>query len=442
MNRSAAPASPPVLRDTRGRPQLRRRRLAATLGSALLAAMLLAGAVYGYRAWRSAAPSAIPTFRVEPGTVQVAAYAQGTLQGGEADRLMAPSIGDDLPRISFLLPAGSEVKPGDVVVRFNTGQEEFKLAQAQNALAQAQANIAAAEAQVRAQALQDAYSLQHAQYAVQLAQIQVERNPLLTALDAHQNDLSLAAAQSELKQWQHDIAQQQANGKNLVATQQQAAAKARQQAADARQHIASMTLRAARAGYVAVEPNRRGNVLYQGAMLPPLQVGDQVSPGSLVAQIPDLGTIQMQAHLAEAGSAYVAVGQTAQVRVEGMAGRAFAARVLRVAGLGDSSDFFSSSRQQASCVLTLSGGDAALRPGMDARATIVLSEMHNVLWVPAEALFQRDGKPVVFVLRAGRYLPQPVKVLRQGPTRIAIAGVAAGASVALTDPTAAPEAQP
>ncbi|HEY8054757.1 MAG TPA: HlyD family efflux transporter periplasmic adaptor subunit [Terriglobales bacterium] len=420
----------------------RRRRRAVWLGMGLLVAAVAAAAVYGYRAWRSAAPSAIPTFRVEAGTVQVTAYAQGTLQGGAADRLMAPSIGDDLPRVSFLLDAGSEVKPGDVVVRFNTGQEEFKLAQAENALAQAQANMAAAEAQVKAQAFQDAYSLQHAQYAVQLAQIQVERDPLLPALDAQQNQLSLTAAQSELKQWQHDIAQQQANGKNLVATQQQAAAKARQQAADARGYIASMTLRASRAGYVAIEPNRRGNVLYQGAMLPPLQVGDQVSPGSLVAQIPDLGTVQMQAHLDEAGSAYVAVGQTAQVRVEGMAGRTFAAHVLRVAGLGDSSDFFSSSRQQASCVLMLNGGDAGLRPGMDARATIVLSELRNVLWVPAEALFQRDGKPVVFVLRGGRFSPQPVKVLRQGPTRIAIAGVAAGASVALTDPTAAPEVQP
>ena len=413
------------------------------LGGVLVVAAIAAAAVYGYRAWRGAATAAVPTFRVEPGTVQVTAYAKGTLQGGTADRLLAPSIGDDLPRVSFLLPAGSQVKAGDVVVRFNTGQEEFKLAQAENALAQAQANIAAAEDQVQAQARQDAYSLQHAQYAVQLAAIQVQRNPLLPTLDAHQNDLGLAAAQAELKQWQHDIAQQQANGKNLVATQQQAAAKARQQAADARQHIASMTLRASRAGYVAIEPNRRGNVLYQGAMLPPLQVGDQVSPGALVAQIPDLGTVQMQAHLDEAGSAYVAVGQRAQVRVEGMAGRAFAAHVLRVAGLGDSADFFSDARREASCVLTLSGGDAGLRPGMDAQATIVLDELHNVLWVPAEALFRLNNKPVVYVLQGGRFSPQPVKVVRQGPTRIAIAGVAAGTTVALTDPTAAPaEAQP
>lgn len=434
-------ATAPVTR--RRSPGTGRRRVAVALGGVLLVAATAAAAVYGYRAWRGAGSPAIPTFRIEPGTVQVIAYAKGTLQGGQADRLMAPSIGDDLPRISFLLPAGSQVKPGDVVVRFNTGQEEFKLAQAENALAQAQANIAAAEAQVEAQALQDAYSLQHARYAVQLAEIQVQRNPLLPALDAHQNELSLAAAESELKQWQHDIAQQQASGKNLVATQQQAAAKARQQAADARQHIASMTLRASRAGYVAIEPNRRGNVLYQGAMLPPLQVGDQVSPGALVAQIPDLGEIQMQAHLAEAGSAYVAVGQTAQVRIEGMAGRTFAARVLRVTGLGDTSDFFSSSQQQASCVLTLSGQDAALRPGMDAQANIVLSEMHSVLWVPAEAIFRLDNKPVVYVLQGGKFSSQPVKVLRQGPTRIAISGVAAGATVALTDPTAAPaEAQP
>jgi hypothetical protein len=69
--------------------------------------------------------------------------------------------------------------------------------------------------------------------------------------------------------------------------------------------------------------------------------------------------------------------------------------------------------------------------------------MHNVLWVPAEAIFRLDNQPVVYVLQGGKFSPQPVKVLRQGPTRIAISGVAAGATVALTDPTAAAaEAQP
>lgn len=408
----------------------------------ILAGGIAAAVIYGRRFLQEpAAASAVPTFQVEPGTVQVTAYAKGTLQGAQADRLAAPSIGGDRPRISFLLPAGSQVKPGDVVVRFDTGQEEFKLAQAENAAAQAAANVAAAEDQARAQAIENAYSLQHARDEVQLAAIAVRKDPLLPKLDADNNLLVLRSARAELTQWEQDIARQRASGQGLIAIQQAAEEKARADAAAARGYIASMTLRATRAGYVAIESNPRGSgVFYQGMAVKPFQVGDQVSPGALIAQIPNLGQLQVQAKLSEAGSAYVAPGQAAEVQVAGVPGRVFAAHVLRISGIQQ--NFFSNG-QGATCVLGLEGSDPTLRPGMDVQARIVLSKLQHVLWVPAEALFQQNGKPVVYVRHHGTFSPQAVKIVRQGSTRIAISGVTTGTVVALSNPAGAePEAQP
>ncbi|MGH9473166.1 MAG: efflux RND transporter periplasmic adaptor subunit [Terriglobales bacterium] len=426
-------------RGARG-PRPRRRRRWGWL-TVVVVVMCGAGVVYRWHPWRAAATTTVPTFRLEPGRVQIVAYAKGTLQGGEADRLAAPGIGGDTPRISFLLPAGSQVELGDVVVRFNTGQEEFKLAQALNAAAQAQANIAAAGDQVQAQNIQDAYDLQHARDAVRLAEIAVERNPIEPALTASDNNLSLRSARAQLEQREQDVAAQQANGAGLVAIQQAAAAKAEGDAAAARRHIAAMTLRATRAGYVALEPNPGGaQVLYQGAAIAPFHVGDQAPPGTVVAEIPNLSTLRMQARLSAAGSAYVAPGQAAEVQIDGLPGRVFAARVLRLAGL--QAQMFSSAQSQT-CVLTIEGGDAALRPGMDAQARIVLGDLRHVLWVPTEALFHQNNQAIVYVLRGGAFSPQPVHVVRQGPSRIAVSGLQAGAVVALADPTAAvAEAQP
>ncbi|MGH9412247.1 MAG: efflux RND transporter periplasmic adaptor subunit [Terriglobales bacterium] len=410
---------------------------------AVLIAAAVAAVWLGWLAWQpSAAPaSAIPTFRVEPGTVQVIAYASGTLQGRKADRLTAPSIGGGQPRISYLLPAGAEVKPGDVVVRFDTGLEQFNLAQAKNSAAQAAAKVAAAQDQARAQNIEDAYSLLHARDQVQLAQINVRENPMLPALNARNNLLTLQSAEAEQQQWQQDIAQQRASGEGMIAIQQAAADKARSGAADAQRYIASMTLRATRAGYVAVEPNPNGSQeLYQGAMIQPFHVGDAVSPGAVVAEIPDLTQLQMQAHLSQAGSAYVAKGQPAQVQIPGLPGRVFPASVLRVSGV--QSTLFSNA-QAETCVLSIAGSDASLRPGMEAKAQIVLGKMQHVLWVPVEALFQQNGKPIVYALHGGTFSPQPVKVVRQGAIRVAISGIPAGTVVALSNPAGAPaEAQP
>ncbi len=431
--RAIAPALVPYRRRSR-------RRWLWAVATAAVAAGCAAAAWYGWRAWQSAAPAAIPSFRIEPGTVRIVAYAKGTLQGGQADRLLAPSIGGAMPRISFLLPAGTEVHAGDVVVRFNTGQEQFQLAKAVNAAQAARANIAAARDQARAQAIQDAYSLQHARFEVQLAKIAVRQNPLLPVLTARQNLLTLRSARAELRQWERDAAKRQASGRGMIAIQLAAAAKAQSQAAAARRHIAAMTLRVARAGYVAIEPDTSGMMdIFQGMTVQPYHVGAQASPGTVVAEIPDLSELRVRAHLGEAGSAYVAKGQSAEVQIEGLPGQVFPARVLRVSGL--QGNVFSPG-QSETCVLALRGSDPALRPGMDARARIVLSQMRHVLWVPAEALFRQNGKSIVYVRRGGAFSPQPVKVLRQGATRVAITGVRAGTVIALSNPLGAAMAQP
>lgn len=436
MSASAA-ASPRRDASARRRRPGRRRAMVA----AAIAAGCAAGIWYGWRAWHGGTAPATPTFQVEPGTVRIIAYAQGTLEGGTPDQLMAPSIGGATPRISFLLPAGSEVHAGEVVVRFDTGQEEFRLAQAVNAYAAAQANIAAARAQAQAQAITDAYSLQHARDEVELARIAVRRNPLLPALTARQNLLTLQSAEAELRQWEQDIGKRRANGQGLIAIQQAAAAKDQAQAAAARRYIAAMTLRAARAGYVAIEPDTGGLMFYyQGMTTRPFQAGDQAPPGTVVAEIPDLHRLRMQARLGETDSAYVAAGQRAEVQIEGVPGRIFPAHVLRVSGI--EGNLFSSG-QSETCLLALDGADPALRPGMDARARIVLSQMRGVLWAPAEAIQRQNGQPMVYVYRHGQFQPQPIRVLRQGATRVAIAGIPAGTAIALGNPlTAYREARP
>ncbi len=81
---------------------------------------------------------------------------------------------------------------------------------------------------------------------------------------------------------------------------------------------------------------------------------------------------------------------------------------------------------------------ALLRPGLLADVEIVIEKIPNALHIPAQAIFQRDGKPSVFVLdKQGKFVPRPVQLVKQSESLMVLSGgVEAGEVVALSDPTA------
>jgi hypothetical protein len=79
-----------------------------------------------------------------------------------------------------------------------------------------------------------------------------------------------------------------------------------------------------------------------------------------------------------------------------------------------------------------------LRPGLLADVEIQVEKIPNALHVPAQAVFQRNGKPTVFVQdKNKRFVPREVQLVKQSESMMVLAsGVQAGDIVALSDPTA------
>jgi hypothetical protein len=79
-----------------------------------------------------------------------------------------------------------------------------------------------------------------------------------------------------------------------------------------------------------------------------------------------------------------------------------------------------------------------LRPGLLADVEIQVEKIPNALHVPAQAVFQKNGKPTVFVqLKNKRFEPREVQLVKQSESMMVLAsGVQAGDIVALSDPTA------
>jgi multidrug resistance efflux pump len=83
-----------------------------------------------------------------------------------------------------------------------------------------------------------------------------------------------------------------------------------------------------------------------------------------------------------------------------------------------------------------SGLQVLLRPGLLADVEVIVEKLSNVIYVPTQAIFQKEGKSVVYVQNANRFEVRPVKVLKRSESTMVISeGVKPGEVIALSDPT-------
>ena len=64
--------------------------------------------------------------------------------------------------------------------------------------------------------------------------------------------------------------------------------------------------------------------------------------------------------------------------------------------------------------------DPRIRPGMTATARIATDRVPAMLLAPTEAVFQRDGRPIVYRLRGSMFDETRIDVIRRGREQVAI----------------------
>ena len=84
--------------------------------------------------------------------------------------------------------------------------------------------------------------------------------------------------------------------------------------------------------------------------------------------------------------------------------------------------------------------DVLLRPGLLADVEITVEKIPNAIHVPMQAVFEREGKMVVYVKTGAKsFEPRVIKPFKRSESTMVIAeGVKPGETVALADPTAKP----
>ena len=77
-----------------------------------------------------------------------------------------------------------------------------------------------------------------------------------------------------------------------------------------------------------------------------------------------------------------------------------------------------------------------LRPGLTTDVRVTADPIKRAHYLPRQALFEQDGKPVVFVRRGRSFEPRPVKISDRTETHIVVTDLPVGTEVALRNPLA------
>jgi HlyD family secretion protein len=373
--------------------------------------------------------SEIPTTRVKRGRVTITVSARGELQGGNSEMLVAPMAGVDTMAITSLRDPGELVKAGDVVVEFDTTQQEFNLREAQADLLEAEQQVIQAKAASEATQMEAGYQLESTKSDLKLAQLEVRRNPLLPTIVAKQNDLAVEAAQNRLHQAEQDMINKKANAEAGIAIQDAALNKAKVASQTAQRMIDSMTIKAKTTGYCNIQPNTSGNIFW-GAPLPALQIGDTVRAGMAVVQIPDMKNWEVSANIGELDQGHLSPGQKVSIAIVALAGKSYNGHVKTMGGTsGPPWD----RHFEARIALDDTGPD--LRPGMSSNIVITSEVLDNVIWVPSQALFESDGRSFVYLQTHSGFTPRDVKLVRRSESQAVLTGLNEGDSVAMSNPT-------
>jgi HlyD family secretion protein len=403
----------------------------------LLSLLILAGSVVACRqASALAGELDVPTTTVKQADVQLKTLTTGALRSKDSRVIAAPPIAGGTLQIVKLARFGAQVHKGDVVLEFDPSQQEYNLAQNRSDLLQAEQEIAKAKADAAVQTGEDQTALLKAKYTVRQAELEVSKNELVSKIDAQKNILALDEAKRALAQLEQDIHSHSASNKAALAISEEKRHKARLAMDQAEENIKKMRITAPIDGLVVIHGNRdsTGGWFFDGMTLPDYHVGDQVNPGSPIAEVIDVSHLEVYAQVGESDHSNLKPGEPVDIQVNALPGDRFTGKVETVGGATSHEFWDDNAQRKFDVTILLDKPDPRLRPGFAAELGIRGDQLSNAVSIPSEAVFDRGGKKIVYCKQHGSFQAQQVKVRALSEGRAVLEGIRPGTVVALVNP--------
>ncbi len=425
------------IRDSRveSRGPLGRPLFVSALAVALAGCVLMLGGCtrFGQKAQKA-------TEEAKGAPVEVAAAAQGrmaetvTVTGTiRADRESAIGAQTSGRVLEVRVREGDTVGAGQVLITLDPAEARSQVRQAQAGVEGSQARLEAAQRRLEVLvkgARQEERAIarnqvDQAESALRTAEADLNRLKGLyqqgavskQQLDAAQMSYDTARAQRDSARRSLELTEQGARPEEIDAARKDVEAAA----AGLRQSNGMLAEAQERLSYTTIRSPING-VVYERNVEP----GEVVGPGGApLLRVADPSSVYYEATVPERAALRVSHGQRVDVMVQGDGERPVEGTVDRVVPVANPSsrDFL--------VRIGISGRDAeATKPGVFARGAVVVKQSEKAVIVPKDALVEREGKLVAFVVVDGKAERRSVKTGIVDPERAEIvSGIGPGESV-------------
>ncbi len=405
------------------------------IGWSAVAVVLIGGVVAAYQ-YTGTTTVEVAVAKVRKGEFVISATTRGEINSTTSRMLSAPQVPD--LTITRLTSSGQRVKAGDIVVEFDSAQNEQRLLEQTTDVRTVDMEIVQLQASHKITNEQDEMNHMIAEYNLERSKLDASKAEVISAIEGAKYRIDVGVSEGELGLVEtvinsHEVAQ----GADLERLQERKN-KSQRDLDRVQGYLGHMVIRAPIDGIVHVLPNFRASGSF-GSKPPPFKEGDSAWTGAAIAEIPDLTEMRVELKLEEVERGRIELGQKVRVRVDAIPDREFTAKLDWISPIAEQ-EFRGTGLTEKSfpARATLEGADDRLRPGMSATAEIMIESQPDVLLIPERASFLHDGNPAVYVQKGDEFEIREIQVGQRNDTELVVlGGLEEGEVVALEDPAVA-----
>ena len=347
-----------------------------------------------------------PTALVERKNFSRVLRLSGTTQAARSFIVSAPQLeGAQLNNLNItsLITHGATVKTGDVLVQFDPQSQMKDFLEKQKAYTDLVSQVEQKKAEAEIAKGKDDTALATAETGLKKAELEVQRNEIVSRIDAEKNQEALDEAKATLKQVKetYDLKRKAAAAATKILEIQRD--RAQEAMRYAQSNADKMTIHAPMDGVAVM------NTVWLGSRMGTVQKGDSVQPGMPFMQVVDPSKMEVRATVSQSDSGSVKVGQAATVRFDAYPGMTLPATLAQVSPLGEQGKFSEKVRTFAA-LFTIQGSDPRLLPDLSAALDIVLESNEQALVAPRAAVTSGPDGDFVWVKSVSGYAKRGIKL--------------------------------
>lgn len=372
--------------------------------------------------------SDVATFQVEPITFQRNVTAEGTLKAAKATPVSAPQNATRPMKVAWIAEDGALLRQGEVIVRFDPTDFEQLLLTGREAKTTNTNDLRRTNSDAAATRKNLGRDARLAQSELEAAQrFKAEDEEIFSRYSRIESEVDQDLARNRKRHAEEVLGVRESLvdvERDLLAIEDR---KAELKIRQAEEGLQALQVVAPHDGILVMQRNWRGEMT---------RVGDTMWRGQPIGEIPALDSMQAEVFVLEADAAGLAVDQNVTLFLEADATRRFKGKVKSV-------DKVARPRiprqpvQYFGVLVELERTDARLmKPGARVRAVVEIENRANAFAIPRQALFEVEGKKVVYRRKGDAFEPVEVTLGSSSAGRVVVTkGLAAGDEIALEDPT-------